>query len=269
MPASTWRSRSTARRSGPIPYRWIPEAARLLRPGGRLIFLVNATLLMLCVPDGETDGAGRPTGCCGRTSACTGSSGASDASVEFHLGHGDWIRLLRANGFEVEELVELRPGEGATELSRRRAEWARHWPSEEVWRARKRAGAADARRPVNDVLARSATVVRRLIHARSHPASLDHVDDPARPGIGHRPSPARRARGPSGCRLERRPPLAGVRALVRRHHRLFVGQPGGGRHERRRCRLERAALEVRGRRGVRRVQRRDPGSRGRLASNSC
>src|ERR1051325_2921366 len=27
------------------PYRWIPEAARLLRPGGELIFLVNSTLM--------------------------------------------------------------------------------------------------------------------------------------------------------------------------------------------------------------------------------
>jgi SAM-dependent methyltransferase len=35
------------------PYRWIPEAARLLRPGGRLIFLGNSTLLMLCSPDEE------------------------------------------------------------------------------------------------------------------------------------------------------------------------------------------------------------------------
>ena len=33
------------------PYRWIPEAARLLRPGGQLIFLVNGTLHMLCTPD--------------------------------------------------------------------------------------------------------------------------------------------------------------------------------------------------------------------------
>ena len=30
------------------PYRWIPEAARLLRPGGRLVFLRNSTLLILC-----------------------------------------------------------------------------------------------------------------------------------------------------------------------------------------------------------------------------
>jgi hypothetical protein len=33
------------------PYRWVPQAARLLHPGGRLVFLRNSTLLMLCVPD--------------------------------------------------------------------------------------------------------------------------------------------------------------------------------------------------------------------------
>jgi len=32
------------------PYRWIPEASRLLRPEGRLVFLVNAALLMLGAP---------------------------------------------------------------------------------------------------------------------------------------------------------------------------------------------------------------------------
>ena len=36
------------------PYRWVPEAARVLRPGGILIFLVNSALLTLCVP--EEDG---------------------------------------------------------------------------------------------------------------------------------------------------------------------------------------------------------------------
>ena len=33
------------------PYAWIPEAARLLRPGGQLIFLVNSVLMMLTIPD--------------------------------------------------------------------------------------------------------------------------------------------------------------------------------------------------------------------------
>src|SRR5215831_5824149 len=33
------------------PYKWIPEAARLLRPGGELVFLRNSTLVILCSPD--------------------------------------------------------------------------------------------------------------------------------------------------------------------------------------------------------------------------
>lgn len=59
-------------------------------------------------------------------------------SVEFHISHGDTVRLLRRSGFGVEDLVEVRPGEDANSpydfvtLS-----WARRWPSEEVWKARR------------------------------------------------------------------------------------------------------------------------------------
>jgi hypothetical protein len=50
------------------------------------------------------------------------------------------IRLLRSSGLEVEDLVELRPAEGATtRFPYVRPEWSRRWPSEEVWKARKRA----------------------------------------------------------------------------------------------------------------------------------
>ena len=63
-----------------------------------------------------------------------------DPSVEFHLAHGDWIRLLRANGFEIEDLIELKaPEEATSNASFVDPEWARQWPSEEVWVARKRA----------------------------------------------------------------------------------------------------------------------------------
>ena len=58
--------------------------------------------------------------------------------VEFHLAHGDWIRLLRANGFEVEDLVEIQVPEGATTTYEwMSTEWARQWPCEEAWKARK------------------------------------------------------------------------------------------------------------------------------------
>ena len=118
------------------PYQWISEAARVLRPGGELVFLVNGTLLMLCMPDylGEVAGPSlrRPYFGMHRV------EWPDDDSVEFHLGYGDWIRLLRANGFEVTDLLELRPPAGATPSADFvTAEWARAWPSEQIWRARK------------------------------------------------------------------------------------------------------------------------------------
>jgi SAM-dependent methyltransferase len=119
------------------PYAWIPEAARLLRPGGQLIFLVNSVLLMLTVPDEDdlpaTERLQRPFFGMHRF------EWPGDESVEFHLGHGDLIRLLRRCGFEIEDLIELRPEPGATSSHPLATiEWARQWPSEEVWKARKR-----------------------------------------------------------------------------------------------------------------------------------
>jgi SAM-dependent methyltransferase len=116
------------------PYQWIPEAARLLKPGGQLVFLTNSPLSVMCEQERESDG---PTGpellrpyfgmhrmnwpdCPGET--------------EFHLTHGDWITLLRANGFSIERLFEIQAPEGAnTEFSWANPEWARQWPSEEAW----------------------------------------------------------------------------------------------------------------------------------------
>ena len=118
------------------PYLWIPEAFRLLRPGGLLIFLRNSTLAILCSPDGDEptgDRLMRPQFGMHRFDAWDG--------VEFHLSHGDWIRLLRANGFDVEDLVELQaPADAVTHehYDYVTAEWGRRWPAEEIWRARKR-----------------------------------------------------------------------------------------------------------------------------------
>ena len=39
---------------------------------------------------------------------------AADDTVEFHLTHGRWLKALRANGFEVEDLIEIQPSEKAT-----------------------------------------------------------------------------------------------------------------------------------------------------------
>ncbi len=117
------------------PYRWIPEAARLLRPGGELIALVNGTIWMLAVPDEEgppADRLLRPYFGMHRF------EWPDEPGVEFHLGYGDMIRLLRRSGFEVEDLIEIRPPAGATtRYVYHTAEWARRWPAEEIWKARK------------------------------------------------------------------------------------------------------------------------------------
>src|SRR5579872_1787112 len=95
------------------PYVWIPEAARLLRPGGRLIFLGNAPLLMLTLTDSDADG---PAGTNLRRDyfGMHRFEWPDDDSVEFHLTHGDWIRLFRRSGFEIEDLIELQAPIGAT-----------------------------------------------------------------------------------------------------------------------------------------------------------
>jgi SAM-dependent methyltransferase len=118
------------------PYRWIPEAARLLRPGGQLIFVVNGVLAILCDPDeGEeapvTNRLARPYFGMRRV------EWNGEDSVEFHLPHGELIALLRENGLQVEELIEVRPPEGSTtRFPHVSLEWARQWPCEEVWKAR-------------------------------------------------------------------------------------------------------------------------------------
>lgn len=119
------------------PHRWIPEAFRLLRPNGRLVFLHGTPLAHICYPDlgPVTTQLQRPYFGIGRTIWDDGSDG-----VEHQLTHGDWIAGLRDAGFEIERLVELqaaadrRPHEYYVDMT---PDWASKWPGEEIWVARK------------------------------------------------------------------------------------------------------------------------------------
>ena len=120
------------------PERWIAEAARLLRPGGRLVFLTNSPLLVLCsAPDSlvATDRLARPQFGLRRVEW----DDEDGHSIEFHLPHGEMLRVLRD--------ARLRGRGAARAAGARRTrparyefvtlEWARQWPCEEIWVARR------------------------------------------------------------------------------------------------------------------------------------
>ena len=117
------------------PYRWIPEAARLLRPGGELVFLRNSTLSMLCAAlDGWHETLQRPQRGLNRL------DWEDEDTTEFNLPHAELFALLRDTGFEVLDLKELYapPDAESATYYHSNAEWAKRWPWEEIWRARKR-----------------------------------------------------------------------------------------------------------------------------------
>ena len=116
------------------PRRWLPEAARILRPGGRLVFLTNSVLAGLCVP-ADAGFAGEQLL---RPQRDLFPIAWPDGGIEHHPGHGDWIRLLRQAGFVIDALHELDPREGAPTHEYYdivTAAWAQRWPAEDLWAA--------------------------------------------------------------------------------------------------------------------------------------
>jgi SAM-dependent methyltransferase len=117
------------------PYRTVPEAARILRPGGLLAFSTSTPILdVTWSPDADhpaehligeywdlhmLEEPGEPT--------------------TFQLPYGEWIRLFVENSFAIESLIELRPPADANSSYRDEVdrEWARRWPMEHIWRVRR------------------------------------------------------------------------------------------------------------------------------------
>jgi len=121
------------------PYLWIPEAARLLRAHGELIFLRHTDLLMACMPDeGQVaEALVRPIKGMHRFDW----DEEEGPETNFHISLPDMFELLHRSGFEVLDYRQLYAPPDAADhpyYTLVPAEWAKKWPHEEIWRARKR-----------------------------------------------------------------------------------------------------------------------------------
>ena len=122
------------------PYVWIPEARRLLRPGGELVFFQNSTLAMLCTPaDGSAVGRRLERDYFDLHRLDWRDAAIDPGGVEFALPVSAWLRLFRETGFDVLDFREVQaPRAGPDVRYTVSADWARRWPAEQVWNLRRR-----------------------------------------------------------------------------------------------------------------------------------
>lgn len=123
------------------PYEWIPEAHRLLVPGGRLVFLGTTPLAMMCTP---RNGASYDTSLhwdyFGMHRFDWRHVEIDPGGVEFNLPLSEWMRLFRDTGFDLLDYRELRAPEAASgTMFAAPSEWSKRWPAEHVWKLKKRA----------------------------------------------------------------------------------------------------------------------------------
>jgi SAM-dependent methyltransferase len=117
------------------PDRSLAEAARVLRPSGRLVFCHSTPLLYLTYDERKE----RQTRTLKVDYFAMREFVYGEGTTDFQLPYGEWIRLFRKHGFVVDDLVELRPPKGATTTYADFVpyRWARRWPAEQIWKLRK------------------------------------------------------------------------------------------------------------------------------------
>jgi SAM-dependent methyltransferase len=114
------------------PTVWLAEAARLLRSAGRLVFMTHSVTVALCVPEQGGVAGDRLL----RGQRDVRRVAWPGGGIEHHPAHGEWIRLLQSNGFELDALHEIfPPADAATSdfYEIVTGEWATKWPAEDAW----------------------------------------------------------------------------------------------------------------------------------------
>ena len=122
------------------PERWVPEAWRLLRPGGGLAILTNHPFSQVCSPfDGSlpiTERLERPY--FGMYRLDWRDAVDEPGGIEFNMSISDWFHMLTDTGFVVDDFIEVRaPHTGDEVHFFVTADWANRWPAEMAWIVRK------------------------------------------------------------------------------------------------------------------------------------
>jgi SAM-dependent methyltransferase len=111
------------------------EAGRVLRTGGLLAFCATHPLLYLTWNNDKEKQTRRLQ----LDYADLGCMDFGDGTIDWTLPPSAWIRVLHDSSFEILDLIELEIGAKATTTYEEFAppRWARRWPAEWIWKARR------------------------------------------------------------------------------------------------------------------------------------
>jgi SAM-dependent methyltransferase len=120
------------------PVIWIPEAHRLLKPGGELVFLGNSPLSIICTPmSGDPCEPHLHRNYFDLHSIDWRQADIDPGGIEFNLPVSRWLKLFRETGFDVLDYLELQAPEGSPDRYGIPGSWAHRWPAEHVWKLRR------------------------------------------------------------------------------------------------------------------------------------